>query len=1043
IHFGDSKITGSLEEYITAKIDGELDEAQIKDILSMLFDKEHVDISEYSEEDFGMAFIKLSEEKKRAMLMEMGYSKEQIDSILDSCKGNKAVTVGNSIGRTLIEKIADKDGNKHGRLGNTGKASTLGLAGIKRPGQFNTDFAKTDADAYDVAGGSKTKTGGNTGKNSGSSSTGNNSGSSSTGNNPNPGGTSTTPSGNGIETTPEEVQEWVESGDTASMNAYIEETSQNVDEWDSNRAANLGIIYQWSLQSGNTEIVEKFANHFLNDTEYLGEDHYDNTAKDVYYSFEMNKAALEAVYNALPGEVNHDIYIATRNTLKELMDYEGWHTVHYNRMGEVTSGYFNATLNDNYQIELSIEGQTSDNNPIKPITSSHSILENTPSYVIDYWIDSKDNDKLCAYVDASPILSEEGKEVWEPNRDDNLAIIWKEALSCSGNEDIIECFIDLAMSSYEFGNDCVICYPNKIVIDKICDNYDWDADGVAHWTLARMKKRPAYIDTCNLSSRRTNKEISKNYLDSKVEYIDGKYRITFANDGTAITAVDVTEEVGKDNIDIFKEYLSQNKNIDNVDSAIRDLLLGVYSDIDVDFMKKIISASAECIKTDAYDYNDFCKDENRVNPFTKAFQQDPYYLSDSVKSSLYSYIYLLLGKETTVDVNTGKITDPTITNSIVEDFFNGMLSNQDGGSCYRRDYLNYLTQIGNMMLEKIFASNMYEAYDEYEAGKSELSTLKTAIYQHAYHSKLAMFLNTLYEVANSTDNKTEIQLDNIVLTEPDKGAKWTKCYNALFDAGNIMDGQFIFSLRKGEAKYDLYCGKNLIGSDACCQKSEKEILDNSKFNVGSAMSTIAEVASVCSHLPGIGGKLCGIVSEVLGHGSYLSELAEKYDRCLSVKELFYQMNFDEVLEYGNNGNKTQGGGLVNPYDILSTEAALRYHMIEKNGFSIFMDCDDQKKEEYAAILMNSYIDSYNAQTSTNDETTVNDGTYDAEEYAKMYFVFTGKNIDENHNYSWSNGEITAGDIIKYCEYYNSLSGNLFPDEFQDKSLTSNYIVTED
>ncbi|WP_027217513.1 hypothetical protein, partial [Butyrivibrio fibrisolvens] len=141
---------GSLEEYITAKIDGELDEAQIKDILSMLFDKENVDISEYSEEDFGMAFIKLSEEKKRAMLMEMGYSKEQIDSILDSCKGNKAVTVGNSIGRTLIEKIADKDGNKYGRLGKTGKASTLGLAGIKGPGQFNTDFAKTNAVATDA-----------------------------------------------------------------------------------------------------------------------------------------------------------------------------------------------------------------------------------------------------------------------------------------------------------------------------------------------------------------------------------------------------------------------------------------------------------------------------------------------------------------------------------------------------------------------------------------------------------------------------------------------------------------------------------------------------------------------------------------------------------------------------------------------------------------------------------------------------------------------------------------------------------------------------
>lgn len=223
----------------------------------------------------------------------------------------------------------------------------------------------------------------------------------------------------------------------------------------------------------------------------------------------------------------------------------------------------------------------------------------------------------------------------------------------------------------------------------------------------------------------------------------------------AITAVDVTEEVGKEDIDTFKKYLSQNKDIDDVDSAIRDLLLGVYSDIDVDFMKNIISASAECIKTDAYDYNDFCKDENRVNPFTKAFQQDPYYLSDSVKGSLYSYIYLLLGTETTVDVNTGKITDPTITNSIVEDFFNGMLSNQDGGSCYRLDYLHCLAEVGSKMLDDINAHNMYKAYDGYEAGQSELSTLETAIYQHAYHSKLAMFIRTLYEIANDDDNKTK------------------------------------------------------------------------------------------------------------------------------------------------------------------------------------------------------------------------------------------------------------------------------------------------
>ena len=112
-------------------------------------------------------------------------------------------------------------------------------------------------------------------------------------------------------------------------------------------------------------------------------------------------------------------------------------------------------------------------------------------------------------------------------------------------------------------------------------------------------------------------------------------------------------------------------------------------------------------------------------------------------------------------------------------------------------------------------------------------------------------------------------------------------------------------------------------------------------------------------------------------------------------------------------------------------------MIEKNGFSIYMNCDAQSKEAYAAELKKAYKNPDQVNSS------LNDGTYTSEDYAKMYFVFTGKNVDEDHNYSWSNGDITAADILNYCEDYASMFRGIFADDFQDVSFTSNYIVTED
>ena len=193
IHMKDGDIINFLEEYNAVEMGSKLSDAQLENILAMLFDKKDIDVSSLSEKDFGMAFITLPEEQKKAVLMEMGYSREQVDSILESFKGKNAPAAGAAFARNLFDRIAGKNGDKnYNGTDKTGAAKALGLAGLRRPGEKGYGIAKTSADAYDAAGGSKTKTGGNTGNNtnnSGSSSTGNNtnnSGSSSTGNNTSP-----------------------------------------------------------------------------------------------------------------------------------------------------------------------------------------------------------------------------------------------------------------------------------------------------------------------------------------------------------------------------------------------------------------------------------------------------------------------------------------------------------------------------------------------------------------------------------------------------------------------------------------------------------------------------------------------------------------------------------------------------------------------------------------------------------------------------------------------------------------------------------------
>ena len=214
VHMKDGDIINFLEEYNAVELGGKLSDAQLENILAMLFDKKDIDVSRFSEEDFGIAFINLPEEQKKAVLLEMGYSNDQIESILESCKGQKGPAAGSAFARTLVDRIAGKNRDKyHNVADRTGLANALGLAGLKRPGDGT---AKTHADAYDAAGGSKTKTGGNTGNNT------NNSGSSSTDNNSN---NTTTNNTTGNNTT--ESSYPIDEKLKAEADTYLDNTNDN------------------------------------------------------------------------------------------------------------------------------------------------------------------------------------------------------------------------------------------------------------------------------------------------------------------------------------------------------------------------------------------------------------------------------------------------------------------------------------------------------------------------------------------------------------------------------------------------------------------------------------------------------------------------------------------------------------------------------------------------------------------------------------------------------------------------------------------------
>ena len=214
------------------------------------------------------------------------------------------------------------------------------------------------------------------------------------------------------------------------MNAYIEETSQNVDEWDSNRAANLGTIYEWSLQSGNTEVAEKFANHFRIEVSVTDGENSDTQI----HTYAMNEEAMNAIIDAIPSTSQNnyeDIDGTARETLEQLKQWEG--TVEENKKTGATKDLQNisVSLNEKYQMVFSYKKCSGDT---VTITSDQSIVVDTPKYIVNYWLNNDDKEIVKAYIDATP------KEVsdWEQERNYNLATIFDWAVNNQEIE-VLEC----------------------------------------------------------------------------------------------------------------------------------------------------------------------------------------------------------------------------------------------------------------------------------------------------------------------------------------------------------------------------------------------------------------------------------------------------------------------------------------------------------------------------------------------------------------------------------------------------------------------------
>ncbi len=101
IHMKDGDVINFLEDYQGVEIGGKFTEAQLDNILKMLFGKRAIDVASLSEKDFDIALINLPEDKRKAVLMEMGLSAAQIGIILERCDRLKT---GSLNGKSIFGK---------------------------------------------------------------------------------------------------------------------------------------------------------------------------------------------------------------------------------------------------------------------------------------------------------------------------------------------------------------------------------------------------------------------------------------------------------------------------------------------------------------------------------------------------------------------------------------------------------------------------------------------------------------------------------------------------------------------------------------------------------------------------------------------------------------------------------------------------------------------------------------------------------------------------------------------------------------------------
>ncbi len=295
VHMKDGDIINFLEEYNAVELGGKLSDAQLENILEMLFDKKDIDVSRLSEEDFGIAFINLPEEQKRAVLLEMGYSKDQINSILETYEKTRegSLTRSSLVGKNIYQLIKDKESKRKGIADAILSRRGFGARIIAENMEQETLDGTAGNASPDVQEDQRKKQREQKEKNKEKQREQNNSNSTDSC------------------VTPEEMDKLLEeaaSGNEESRNTindYISSTPENVGDWDIYRAKNLAKIHSCATTNQDTDLLERLCQEVYFKSSYYstntpGDDNdrlwdYDNRK----YYIAKNTDAIKAVMNEL------------------------------------------------------------------------------------------------------------------------------------------------------------------------------------------------------------------------------------------------------------------------------------------------------------------------------------------------------------------------------------------------------------------------------------------------------------------------------------------------------------------------------------------------------------------------------------------------------------------------------------------------------------------------------------------------------------------------------------------------------------------------